>query len=145
MVQLPTAIALTTFPATEQVPDVFELNTTDKPELAIALTAPTPPTATDGAAFQLRSPTWFAWIVHAPTAMPVTVTSMLETVHTLGVALLNETGSPEVAVAPIESTSARFSPSKGAKAIAWLPLFTTSVKAWIAFGGTLLAAETLRR
>jgi hypothetical protein len=49
MVQVPAATSVTVLPLTVQIDVVVELNVTARPEVAVALTVPVPPTFTAGA------------------------------------------------------------------------------------------------
>ena len=63
--QAPAATPVAVLPDTEQVAGVVELNVTAKPELAVALNPPVPPTTNVGAApkvmLWLASPTVIDW------------------------------------------------------------------------------------
>ena len=59
MVQVPAVTPVTVAPEIVQTPVVVELKLTVRPEVAVALTVPVPPTVTDGAV--PKAMVWVAW------------------------------------------------------------------------------------
>jgi hypothetical protein len=72
MVQVPAAIAVTVLPLMVQMPGVLLVKLAARPDVAVALTVPVPPTTTLGAA-----PKVMVWLVRAPVSeSPTTSTGV---------------------------------------------------------------------
>jgi hypothetical protein len=119
MVQVPTALGVTVVPLTLHTLGVVVVKVTPKLDVAVAAQVAvalnlmlvgsqvkfivwlalvtTIFLVTCGAAKYTLSPAWLAATVQVPVATAVTV--LVATLHTLGVALVNVTGNPELAVA----------------------------------------------
>jgi len=139
-VHAPAATPVTVLPLTVQIVAVVELNVTAKPELAVALSVPVPPTVSVGAvpnvivcvaapigiicvtcaAARLIGIARLAGRNHArAAATPVTVEPEIEQI--VGVVLLNVTASPELAVAVTVPVPPTLMAGAVPKVIVWLP------------------------